>query len=680
MTAGPRGLTVGIDVGGTFTDLTLFDPGSGRLTVAKVPSNRHEPDEGIAVAIDKCGVELSRCKYMVHGTTVGTNALLERRGPRTALVTTRGFRDVIELGRTTRLVPNTLYDPYFRRPAPFVQRRDRWEVAERTDADGRISMPLDLDEIGGLAERLTAEGIEAVAVCLLNSYRNPANERAVVAALAGKVRHICCSVDVLNEIREYERFSTCVVNAYLMPLIEPYLKRTLERLRGRGFGGPFFTMASNGRLLNQETARLYPVRTILSGPAAGLAAATTLMGRVGSLDFITYDMGGTSTDVALVAGGTWPFKRETVLDGIIIKMPQLDIATIGAGGGSIAGLDDGGGLRVGPASAGADPGPACYGRGGVEPTVTDANVVLGRLGSAQWLGGSLRVDTAAATAAVGRLARRAGLAVEAMAAGILKVAVAKMAAAVYEISVVRGHDPREFALVAFGGAGPLHACAVAEELGIRRIIVPPAPGAFSAFGGLCCALAKDRTMTLLRRLDDDCAGEIQSIGRRIARELADEFGAEDVDPALLRSRLHIDARYVGQAHEITIEIPDQAGPGQLATLFEAEFERQFGRRDRDKPIEIVNVRVIGEIPAEPIDVRETRDHEPPASSDRERKVYVAGAFRDCIVLRRDELPAGTEAQGPLIVEEMTATTYVAPEWRASIGGCGDLVLVRPDLD
>lgn len=676
MTGHYRRPIVGIDVGGTFTDLTLFDPESGLLTVAKAPSNRHEPDEGIVAAVAKCGVELSQCGHIVHGTTVGTNALLERRGARTALVTTKGFRDVIELGRTTRLVPNTLYDPYFQRPAPFVRRRDRWEVVERTDADGRISLQLDVAEVTRLAERLAADGIEAVAVCLLNSYRNPANEHAVMAALAGKVPYICSSADVLTEIREYERFSTCVVNAYLMPLMEPYLTRTLDRLRSRGFGGPFFTMASNGTVLNQEAARLRPVRTMLSGPAAGLAAATTLMNRVGNPDFITYDMGGTSTDVSLVARGVWPIKRETILDGIMIKMPQLDITTIGAGGGSIASLDDGGGLRVGPASAGADPGPACYGRGGLQPTVTDANVVLGRLGSAQWLGGSLRVDIGAATEAVGQLARRAGLTIEGMASGILRVAVAKMAAAVYEISVARGYDPREFALIAFGGAGPLHACAVAEELGIRRIIVPPGPGAFSAFGGLCCALAKDRTTTLLRRLDDESAEEVRIVGRRIALELATEFAAEGVDPALLRKRLQVDARYVGQAHEITIEIPDSASSGQLAMLFEEEFERQFGRRDRDKAIEVVNVRVVGEIPGEAIDVRGTRDQEPFSSSNRNRIVHVDGAPRDCLVMRRDALPTDPPIGGPLIVEEMSATTFVAPGWSAGVGGSGELMLVR----
>lgn len=671
------GIIAGIDVGGTFTDLTLYCPESGRTTAVKSLSNRERPDDGVLAALEKSGVGLERCGRMVHGTTVGTNALLERNGPRTAMVTTQGFRDVIELGRTTRLVPDTLYDPYFQRPPPFVARRDRLCVAERVEADGTISRRLDTAALDRAAGRLAEAGVETLAVCFLNSYRNPEHERQAARSLSERFPFVCTSSGVLNEIREYERFSTCVVNAYLMPLMGRYAHRLESALRARGHDDAFYTMASNGGLLSGTMVGSQPVRTVLSGPAAGISAASQLMRTIGIPDFITCDMGGTSSDVALLTRGAWPVKRETILNGVLIKVPQIDIHTIGAGGGSIAWLDGGGSLMIGPESAGAVPGPACYGHGGERPTVTDANVVLGRIGDRQELGGSLSVDARAAFAAVGRLAHAAGVAVERMAEGIVRVAVAKMAAAVYEISVARGYDPRELALLPFGGAGPLHACLLAEELGVDRVVVPADPGAFSAYGGLCSAPFRERMATVLKPLDDGALEAVRALASRFEGSLARDFEGEGLGGEGLRFRHEVDARYLGQYHEITIAVPKEAGRAAVQRLFEEKFLREFGRLDAGRSVELVNFRLIGEASVrvpDPGPVGERFGDAAEAAGTR--PVFVRDAFADCPVFRRAALGAGARLVGPLIVEEMSATLFVPPGWRLAGGTRGELLLTR----
>ncbi len=577
------GIFVGVDIGGTFTDLTIHDARSGETRAVKVPSSRAAPDSEVIEGLEASGVSFADVDMIVHGTTVATNALLERRGARTGLVTTRGFRDVLELGRTTRLVPNSLYDPYFRRPPPLIPRRDRHVVEERVEADVSVSAALDEDELEQVAAILGAKKIEAAVVGFVNAYRNPTHERRAVEILSRRFRHVTASTDVLNEIREFERFSAAAINGDVMPLMADYVARLAKAARERCPHAAFYTVASNGGLLSTRAAAAQPVRTVLSGPAAGLAATLHLARATGVANLIAYDMGGTSTDVGLVANTAFPFKRETLLEGLVIRLPQLDIHTVGAGGGSIAALDAGGSLQIGPESAGATPGPAAYGRGGVRPTVTDANVVLGRIGPAQELGRSLRVDAAAATAAVDTIGGPLGLSTVEAAEAIVRLSVAKMAAAVHEISVARGYDPREFALLSYGGAGPLHAALVADEIGIPRVIVPPAPGAFSAFGALCSTLVKDRSATIL-------APRVEAMVEAIRGEFGEEGAAVD----RLAFERQYDLRYRGQAHELPIEAPADADA--VAALFEADFERQFGRRDSARGVEMVNVRVIGRIP------------------------------------------------------------------------------------
>ena len=594
---GPTGATlvIGIDVGGTFTDLTVYDPGSGAVKAFKAPSDRDAPDNGVMATLAKAGVDLEACGLVVHGTTVATNTLLERRGPRIAMITTAGFRDVVELGRTTRLVPGTLYDPYFQRNPPFVGRRDRHTVEERTTASGESEFSPDPQEIEVLLDAIGNDGIEAVAVCFLNSYANPEHEKQVARQVGQRFPFVSSSAAVLNEVREFERFSTCVVNTYLMPMMSRYASRLGQRLSAQGLKGPFYTIASNGGLLSQALVHSLPVRTILSGPAAGVCAASHLGDACGERSFITYDMGGTSTDVALVHDGEWPAKRETVLGGILIRVPQLDIHTIGAGGGSIAHRDAGGSLLVGPESAGANPGPASYGNGGVNTTVTDANVVLGRLGSSQRLGDSLSLDCHAAQAAVAELGKRMDLEPTEMAAGVVRVAVAKMAQAIYEVSVARGYDPRDFVLFPYGGAGPLHACEVAAEIGVERIIVPPTPGAFSAYGGLCAARFRDAVRTMLPLLDDAGAKRLWRQAAELGESLAEEFRTEGIDAAGLTLSYEIDARYHGQAHELTIPLAPAADSSETRGRFEHAFERHHGRLDNDRDIEIVNLRVSAQL-------------------------------------------------------------------------------------
>lgn len=665
---------VGIDVGGTFTDLTIYDATNANTFAVKVPSNRASPDIAVLAALEKSGVQPNLIRLIVHGTTVATNSLLERRGARAAFITTRGFRDILELGRTTRLVPNSLYDPYFSRPTPLVSRRDRRVVNERTTTDGIIEIEANEEELDRLARELVAEGIETVAIGFVNSYRNAANEKIAARIFCQYFEFVTVSTQVLNEVREFERFSAAAINAYVMPVMARYTQRLTEAIKKRHPLTSFYTVASHGGLLSTEAVVAEPVRTVLSGPAAGVAATVHLAKTIGTPNVIAYDMGGTSTDVALVAEGSFPLKRETILDGLVLRLPQLDINTVGAGGGSIAWLDAGGSLQLGPESAGAVPGPACYGLGGTRPTVTDADVVLGRLGADQELGKALRINRCAADAAMNAMAIAAGISTIEMAEAVLRLAVAKMASAVHEMSVMRGFDPRDFVLFSYGGAGPLHAALVASEVGIPHVVVPPAPGAFSAFGALCSPLAKDRSVTVLRPFDSNALSATEQLFDRMAGELANEFGDEGADIDRIIQERQYDLRYLGQAHELTINAPANDSAAYIIERFEVEFEREYGRRDRDRGVELVNVRLLARIPLEM-----PRFVSPPngeAKPPRARAITIDGQTASCPVWNREDLPSDVELHGPLIVEEMSSTTFLPPGWLLRRGNVGELHLTN----
>ncbi|MFI5326938.1 MAG: hydantoinase/oxoprolinase family protein [Candidatus Rokuibacteriota bacterium] len=672
---------VGIDVGGTFTDLTAVDAETGRVVVTKVPSRPRHEAEAVLAGLQALGVAGADVRRLVHGTTVGTNAVLERRGARVALLTTAGFRDLIEIGRTKRNIP-ALFIPTFVRPKPVVERKHRFEVTERLGPDGAVLVPLDPGSIERALDGALAADAEAVAVCLLHAYLNPAHERLVADAAKGRAPGlpVSCSADVVAEYREFERFSTTVLNAYLQPLMEGYLTSLEERLLATGYAYGVLTVASSGGMMTTDTARRLPIKTIFSGPAGGVSQACFVGAAAGIRDFITYDMGGTSTDVCLVRDLQPLMTADSMVGAFPVKVSQIDMHTVGAGGGSIAWLDVDGSLQVGPRSAGAAPGPAAYGLGGTEPAVTDANVVLGRIGTRRRLGGSIGIDPARARRAVEELARRMDrpLSVEALAEGIVTIAVARMTSAIREISIQRGHDPRDFTLIAFGGAGPMHALAMAGEIGIPRVLVPRHPGNFSALGLLAADIKHDDVRTRVGPLRERLPALRQAFAEMeaAARQQLEREGFAPEQQRLLRS---LDLRYRGQAFELNIPAADT--DLQLDRI-ESDFHRQhrdtYGHANPQAAIELVNARLTayGLVP-KPAAARHIAPGADLASAlDERRPVWFDGRAHDCPVWDRDRLPEGAELHGPAIVEEFGATTVVPPGWRGAMDPLGNLRFER----
>jgi N-methylhydantoinase A len=668
---------VGVDVGGTFTDVVCFEDRSGELRWAKAPSTPAAPSAGVLAALGRNDTDLAATDRFVHGITIGTNAILERTGAAVWVLTTPGFRDTLEIARTNRTV---LYDIKTLKPAPLAPRRQVIEVDERIRADGTVSRPLDLAGVRAAAERLRAESPAAAAVCFLHSYANPAHEEQAAEVLRAMLPgwFVCHSAGVLPEMREYERFNTAALNAYIGPVTERYLDALASALRAQGYGGAVYLMTSSGGIVTAARAARFPVHTVLSGPAGGVAAAVHLGGLLGWRNLITYDMGGTSTDVCLIEDLHVPVTSEQLIAGLPIRTPQIEINSVGAGGGSIAWVDTGTILKVGPRSAGAAPGPACYGQGGTEPTVTDANLAIGRLSPALKLAGSVALDVDLARRAVSRIAGAVpGLDLPRAADGIIRIAVARMVSAIKEISVARGYDPREFALLAFGGAGPMHAALIAEELEISRVVVPLRPGNFCAFGALISDIRHDHVRS--HRLELDGA-DPAALERRFARMdhdaraamIAEGMPAGDI--ALARSA---GMRYLGQSWDLVVRLPGCiADAADLARRFHEAHERRYGYRSAD-PVEIVSVRVaaIGRV-AKPV-LGEWPVTGPLEAALREtRPASFAGRELAVPVYVRDRLPRGARFHGAAIVEEMGAVTVVPPGWRVEVGRLGELALRR----
>lgn len=571
---------IGVDVGGTFTDAVLV--AGGALHVAKVPTTPHDQGEGVIAAVERvltlAGRPATSVTHFAHGMTVGTNALLEGTGAPIALVATEGFGDVSALRRQDRA---HLYRLDAHHPPPLVPAERRVEVRERCGPDGVI-VPLDEESVDGAVAAIGAMGVEAVAVCLLFSFRHPAHEQQIGRRLRERLPgvHVSLSSEVLPEIREYERTSTTCVDAHLSPLLGRYLDGLGRRARAIGLREPVI-MQSSGGTLTLDRAAAHAAETVLSGPAGGVIGAAAVAAAAGMERVLTFDMGGTSCDVALVQGEPERTTQTTVA-GHALHLPMLDIHTVSAGGGSIAWIDSGGALRVGPQSAGARPGPACYGRGGTAPTVTDANLVLGRLDPATRLGGGLALDSAAAAAAVGRLAQELDLGVDECARGVVAVAVEEMARALRVVSVERGIDPRDMALVAFGGAGPLHACDVADAIGIRTVLVPAAAGVLAALGLVVAGERRDLSRTVLLALTpgeelEAAVRDLRDRGRATLPDAAHEWAA--------------DCRYRGQAHEITVPWDPDAEPAMLRDAFDAAHRRRSGGSDPTRPVELVTIRL-----------------------------------------------------------------------------------------
>ena len=666
---------VGVDVGGTFTDAVVFDAADGSLRWAKAPSTPDEPSRGVLDAVSALAGDLGAVERFVHGITIGTNAIIERKGADVWVVTTKGFRDTLEIQRTER---RELYNIRTLKPASFVPRLQVLEADERMRHDASVLRALDPAECERIAETLRSAGAESVAVCFLHSFANGAHERAMQAALAvaAPAAWVCTSSEVLPEIREYERFSTTVLNAYIGPLMNRYLEGLESRLASKGFTRTIFLMTSNGGVTSAGRARRLPVQTVLSGPAGGVAASVELGQLLGVENLISCDMGGTSTDVCLVEGLRAPLTTEQMIAGYPNRTPQVEIVTIGAGGGSIAWLDGGETLAVGPRSAGADPGPAAYGRGGTEPTVTDANLVLGRLGSETRLASTLALDGSLARASLERLAARFG-AIEghALADGVIRIAVARMVSAIKEISIAKGYDPRDFVLLAYGGAGPMHGALVASELDIDHVVVPPSPGNFSAFGCLVSDLQITRTRTLLV---ETRRGEWPTVAEAFAGlecESRAELENEGVAASDVAFRRELGMRYVGQSWELVVSIgPEVDSMRDTELAFHVAHAKRYGH-GADAPAEVVTVRVTAIArtakPALPSPAHDGAD-----AGIRTRPVYFDGAWSDTAVLARPTLAAGTALDGPALVEEMGSVTVVPPGWRLEVGAIGEFRLRR----
>ena len=669
-------MRVGIEVGGTFTDLVAIGPGG--IVVTKVPSVPKAPDEGAFNALLASGIDIASIDDLAHGSTVATNAVLERKGFPTAFVTTRGFRDILALQRHGR---SRIYDLEYQKPVPVVTRAGSFEVAERLLADGRVLEALDEADV---AERLVPalrDGrFEAVAICLLNAYVNPVHERRLAELLAAALPgvHVTISSDITREFREFERASTTTLSAYVQPVIDRYIARFRARLDEAGFKGRFSVMQSNGGRLPAEAMRANAINALLSGPAAGVMGAVRQTGRSGYRNLVTLDIGGTSTDVCVVTGGTPQLTQEFSLDGLPIRIPLLDINTIGAGGGSIIWVDDGGMLRVGPHSAGADPGPACYGRGGTLPTLTDAHVIRGTVRPEAFLGGRMTIDTAASARALEPIARRFAMTLEAAADSAVALANANIVRAIQLISTERGHDPRDYVLVPYGGAGPLHAAQVAAELGIATIVVPPSAGIISAYGLIASDFVLFESLTRRAPADDTAADTLRDVLATM-RERALARAAEAGLGTNVKLSLTAEMRFVGQAFEVPVnfderEIEGMTSAGVRQRFGEVHQRTFFFGGDAEKPIEFVSFRLGLAAPLTELPL--LTETEGAAVGDTAVRLYDAKSWHDGRLRSRAALRPSDRVPGPALLEDPTSTLYVPSGWTARRDENDNTVLVR----
>ncbi len=678
---------VGIDIGGTFTDLIMVDGATGERSIGKVLTTPKDPSvgamRGLRELLEARGIRGSDVSHVIHGTTLVANALIERKGAKTALITTRGFRDVLEMGREKRY---DIYDLFLEMPEPLVPRPLRFEVTERVLADGTVYTPLDEGDARAVAEQVAARGVESVAVCFLHSYRNPAHERHLreILQAVGPTVFISLSVEVIPELREYERLSTTCCNAYVMPLMKRYLAKFRDELQALGYGRELYLMLSGGGITTAGEAERFPVRIVESGPAAGAVMAGAYGEILGVKDIVlSFDMGGTTAKICVIRDGrplvtsdfevaaVWRFKKGS---GLPVKLPVIDMLEIGAGGGSIARMDDMGLLKVGPQSAGSDPGPACYGLGGTEPTVTDADLVLGYLDANYFLGGKMPLKVGNARDAIGHLADRLGLTVEKAAWGIYQVVGENMANAARVHAVERGQDPKGYSMVAYGGAGPVHAYWVASRLGIQRVILPLGAGVASAGGFLIVPLSFDFVRSHVARLgelDLDAINQLYAEMEEEATRLLARAGVRKADIAFIRT---CDMRYVGQGHEVNVAVPRGTLTGKSLQAIRRNFERLykklFRRINPEYEIEALSWRLVVTAPKPALHLQRF-----PASPESRvedalkgrRKVYFAEAdgYVECPIYDRYRLFEGAMLEGPAVVEERESTVVVGPRASAT---------------
>ncbi|MBT9292117.1 hydantoinase/oxoprolinase family protein [Hyphomicrobiaceae bacterium 22] len=676
---------MGIDSGGTFTDVCMFDDETGDIRVWKVSSTPDDPSRGIVQGVEdglaRLGIPAAALGFLGHGTTVGTNALIQRRGAKTGLVTNDGFRDLLEIGRQKR--PD-LYDLQADKPEVLVGRALRLEVPERIRHDGAVETALDEAAVRDAARAFAAAGVAAVAVSFLYGFVRPEHEARAKAIIEAECPGVFVSAghEVAPEFREYERLSTTVVNAYLGPVMEGYIRRLDARLAELGLAIRPLLTQSNGGVIGFDQAARLPVRTVLSGPSTGVVAMQAIGATTGFDRIITFDMGGTSSDVALLRDGRCQLASEAVVHGYPIKAPMLDIHTVGAGGGSIAHIDSGGLLKVGPQSCGAFPGPVCYDQGSIEPAVTDANVVLQTLNPTHLLAGRMAIRRDLSHAAIERLAQRLGLGTMETAQGIISVVTANMARAIRVVSVQRGHDPRDYALAAFGGAGPLHAARLARELGMSRVIVPRFPGILCAMGLLLTDLRADFAATRLLTLEEASLDPLEALFAGLARDADAWLAAEGLPAAARRLTRTVDMRYRGQNYELPVTLPDgPLGPATLDALargFEALHRERYGFLAEGETIQIVTARIeaAGLVPKARFEPRSDAGPDASAALTGRRDVWMpeAGGFVATPVYARERLAPGNRIEGPAIIEQMDTTTVVLPGMTARVDAYETLIL------
>ncbi|MFG7941222.1 hydantoinase/oxoprolinase family protein [Streptomyces cacaoi] len=681
-------LRIGIDVGGTFTDVTALDTADGRFHIHKLPSTTDDQSvavaEGVRAILQRTGAAPGDVGYLGHGTTVATNTVLESDGARTALVTTAGLRDVLEIGRQQR--PD-LYDLDADKAPALVDRSLVHTVTERMTAQGTVRTPLSGQDADAVVERIRAADPEAVAVCFLHSYRNDRHERDIADRLRAALPdvYVCASADIAPVFREFERFSTAAVNAYVGPRINRYMSRLADRIEATGVPVPPKVIGSSGGMMSLESVARYPVTTLLSGPSAGVVAASHVAGQAGFGNLITFDMGGTSTDVCLVRDGQAVASTQRRINGRPVRTPSLDIHTVGAGGGSIAHVDSGGALEVGPASAGSQPGPAAYGRGGDRPTVTDANVLRGRLNPRHILGGALAVDYEAAARAVDGVAKAMATGREVAARGIGRIAAVNMAGAVRKVSVEAGEDPRAYVLVAFGGAGPLHAVEVAREVGMRTVVVPPNPGTLCALGLLVTDIRAEFPRAVLEEADEHDPGKLDEALREAHESARGWLAAEAPPGAETRITGEARMRYARQNFELSVPLPRQAidtarfGPGAVAEMvaaFHEQHTKSYGFAHADARVQIVEIQLTAAALVDKPELPSIAAGSDPREAlvDRRQVDFDETGPLDTPVYERAGLRAGTRLPGPAIVEQLDTTTVITPDATALVDAYGNLVI------
>jgi N-methylhydantoinase A len=668
---------LGVDVGGTFTDLVLIDRSNGQIKILKTPSTTANESEGILTGVRHIGVDPAQLERLVSGTTVATNTALERNGAHIAVLVTEGHKDVLVVGRGGR---TSIYNIKAPPLVPLVERSQCIEVRERVRADGSVLTPLDESQLGRIAAELKAKNIEAVAICFLHSYINPSHELRCAEILTSLLPNveITASVQVLPEFREYERFSTTAVNAYVAPRMRRYIGGLRRKLSDAGLRSSPTIMTSNGGSLPASRIEDMPILTMLSGPAAGVIAASHIGTLAGYPDVITCDMGGTSTDVCLIQGGTYGMTTDGRVGAFPIKIRQIDIHTIAVGGGSIANYGSSGFLSVGPRSAGSTPGPACYGRGGTDPTITDANVVLGRLGVDRRLGGEIEIDRSAALKVIAGLAEKIGLNAQATAEGVLRIATVLLASAIKEVSIMRGIDPRDFALLPYGGAGALHAVAIADELGMKKIVVPPLPGNFSALGLLLADVRRDYVLTRISPAASTRALDIRALLEKLMEQGREELSQSGFSADRCRFAATLDMRYAGQSFELPV--PVSSDIDDMDTIIKAFGEIYAARYGSTTPavVEIVSYRIAAwglvEKPELPRVSSEGRSLQ--AAKVGTRKVGIDGKSLTLAILNRDTLPLSHAISGPVLIEESGTSTFIPAGWSAMLEPFGCIILSR----